>query len=197
MKKMMVNLAIIISCMNLSSCITSGGYMLSNRTSSRTVTLEDYYNLQLSEDEKNTLEQLVGEYEVVNAWGNITYAIHKVSFQVTENKVYVLTYMKGRSQPSYKVEFSKCAFGADNENIKYHIRHIGEPSVYCHNESKESSMVVIGKTTPQTNAKLTREELFTSVILRDKFIPVNDPYVMKVRIWFDGGAPILGLRKIQ
>ena len=197
------------SCL-LSACLSGGGYMVANRTSNTTTTLADYNDLTLpknnSEWEEATrmgLKELVGEYEVVNARGNIVYSIDKVSFHVTDNKAYVLTYMNKKTVPSYKVEFSQCSSLPEDfdQSNQFDVRYIGKPNISCYSSNGEHSRMTLGKTTPKTVARLQREGLVTSLIaaaFSPEYIPVTDPYVMKLSIWGDAGSnPILGLRKIK
>lgn len=186
----------------LSACLSGGGYMVANRTNTHTVTLEDYRKLISPDPQtKQYLQQLVGEYEVVDSWGNITYGIKKVSFHVNENKVYVLTYMNKRPNPSYKVEFSFCL--SIPEKNGFDLRHVNPPSIYCSSGNRERSSVSFAKTGPDTTARLTNEEQFTSTLsfllrIPDRYIPVKTPYVMKLQIWGDAHSePVLGLRKIK
>lgn len=196
-------ITLLVSSTLLSACLSGGGYMVANRTSSRTATLEDYRNLiPPGPQTKQYLQQLVGEYEVVDSWGNITYGIKKVSFHVNENKVYVLTYMDKRPNPSYKVEFSFCHSTSEKGDF-FDLRHVNPPSIYCSSSNREWSAVNLAKTGPDTAAKLTNEEQFTSTLsfllrIPDRYIPVKAPYVMKLRIWGDAHSePVLGLRKIK
>ena len=185
---------LLVSCSFLSACLGGSGYMIGNWTSNKTVTLEDYENLTLPRDSselgqltRQNLKELVGEYEVVYSKGNMVYSIDRVSFHVTDNKAYVLTYMNKRTIPSYKVEFSSCSSTPEDAE--------------CYSMNREFSRMQLGRTTPQTVAKFQREGMFTALIAEafgDKYIPVTAPYVMKITIWGDAGsAPILGLRKIQ
>ena len=196
------------SCL-LSACLSGGGYMVANRTRNTTTTLADYNDLTLSKNNSEWeatqmgLKELVGEYEVVNARGNIVYSIDKVSFHVTDNKAYVLTYMNKKTVPSYKVEFSQCSSLPEdfNQSNQFDVRYIGKPNISCYSSNGEHSHMTLGKTTPKTVARLQREGFVTSLIaaaFSPEYIPVTDPYVMKLSIWGDAGSnPILGLRKIK
>ena len=202
---------LLVSCSFLSACLGGSGYMIGNWTSNKTVTLEDYENLTLPRDSselgqltRQNLKELVGEYEVVYSKGNMVYSIDRVSFHVTDNKAYGLTYMNKRTIPSYKVEFSSCSATPEDadQSESLDIRYIGQPNIKCYSMNREFSRMQLGRTTPQTVAKFQREGMFTALIAEtfgdDKYIPVTAPYVMKITIWGDAGsAPILGLRKIQ
>ncbi|MDK4544434.1 hypothetical protein QG085_02695 [Kingella kingae] len=188
--------------LNLTACATGGGYMTADLLGDKkTATFEEYKPLKvLPTQALDHMKALAGEYDVVNSWGNFTYGVKRVSFQLKDDKAYLLIYRGNNQIPTYKVEYSACLSSEDGNYLDI-ARNLGKQSFQCHNfSSRESPYLIFGTTTDNTVVEKSIEEMVTSVVAAifsvKPTVKVNQtPYVMKFKIWNDASAPVLALKK--